>query len=86
MQEVTLTIVDNGDGYALEELIRMFSWMRICSELGHPSNFSVRYQGDWTADLDFKFDKPSILYMNAKKDLRERYFKRTSDQPKLFTF
>lgn len=86
MREVTLTIRDDGDGYALDEMLRMFSWMRICSELGHPSQFTVRYQGDWTANLEFDFEKTPIIYLNAKKDLKERYFKRRSDQPRLFTF
>ena len=86
MREVTLTIRDDGDGYALDEMLRMFSWMSICTDLGHPSQFTVRYQGDWTANLKFDFEKTPIIYLNAKKDLKERYFKRRSDQPRLFTF
>lgn len=86
MREVTLTIRDDGDGYALDEMLRMFSWMSICTDLGHPSQFTVRYQGDWTANLKFDFEKTPIIYLNAKNDLKERYFKRRSDQPRLFTF
>lgn len=86
MREVTLTIRDDGDGYALNELLRMFSWMSTCSELGHPSQFTVRYQGDWTANLKFDFENTPAIYLSAKNDLKDRYFRRRSDQPRLFTF
>lgn len=86
LNKLCIDVEDFGDGEVLHEFIRMLAWMDICSHLGHNARWNVNYMGGWKSNLRFKVKGDNGEFDKVREDLKRRYFKRSTDQPKLFEF
>lgn len=79
---VTINITAGGD--TMDELLRLLSWMDICSDIGHNTKFNVEYLGDYSADVRVACLEGRDEYEKAKHELFEAY-RLGNEEPKQFS-
>ena len=83
VKTVTVTITAGGD--TLDELLRLLSWMDICSDIGHNTKFDVSYLGDYSANARITCLEGREAYEKVKHELFDDYnFHHT--EPHSFSF
>ena len=82
-KDVTLVITAGGD--TMNELLRLLSWMHICSDLGHNTKFDVEFLGDITADVRVSCLEGRKKFEKIKHEIFDDY-NFNHKEPKIFSF
>lgn len=86
MKTITINITTQDDGGdTMDELLRLLSWMDICSTVGHNAKFDVNYFGDWSAHVKVACLEGKEDYDRIRKEIADDYVE-NHVEPKTFSF
>ena len=82
-KSITLNITAGGD--TIDELLRLLSWMDICSDMGHNTKFDIAYLGGLSANLRVCCLEGKNEFEKVKHELFDDY-NFNHAEPKQFSF
>jgi hypothetical protein len=64
----------------MNEILKLLAWMELCGNIGHCSDFTVRFDGDGQANLKVSFDNEAI--QNSYDEMRRKLLRQYDENGK----